>query len=99
MWAANMSLGMNVLFGLVRQAAAILGDEYDAEIVEAHHRHKKDAPSGTALALAGVLVDVLKRDAAEDLRHGRQGIVGARTTREIGIHSLRGGDIVGDHTV
>jgi 4-hydroxy-tetrahydrodipicolinate reductase len=99
MWAANMSLGMNVLFGLVRQAAAILGDDYDVEIVEAHHRHKTDAPSGTALALAGVLVDALKRDATEDLRHGRQGIVGARTTREIGVHSMRGGDIVGDHTV
>lgn len=98
-WAANMSLGMNVLFGLVRQAAAVLGDDYDAEIIEAHHRQKKDAPSGSALALAGVLCETLGRDPAEDLRHGRQGLVGARTTREIGIHALRGGDIVGDHTV
>jgi 4-hydroxy-tetrahydrodipicolinate reductase len=99
MWAANMSLGMNVLFGLVRQAAAILGDDYDVEIVEMHHRHKKDAPSGTALALAGAIADVMKRDLPEDLRHGRTGIVGARSQREIGMHALRGGDVVGDHCV
>ena len=98
-WAANMSLGMNVLFGLVRQAAHVLGGDYDVEIVEAHHRHKKDAPSGTALALAGVLTEALGRDPKTDLRHGRVGIVGARPPREIGIHAVRGGDIVGDHTV
>ncbi len=98
-WAANMSLGMNVLFGLLRQAAAVLGGDYDVEIVEAHHRMKKDAPSGSALAIAGVLADALGRDPAADLRHGRVGEVGARTPREIGIHAVRGGDIVGDHTV
>jgi len=98
-WAANMSLGVNVLFGLLRQAAAILGDDYDVEIVEAHHRHKKDSPSGTALAIAGVLADALARDPSKDLRHGREGNVGPRERREIGIHAMRGGDIVGDHTV
>jgi 4-hydroxy-tetrahydrodipicolinate reductase len=97
--AANMSLGVNVLFGLLRQAAHALGDDYDIEIVEAHHRQKKDAPSGTALAIADVLADALKRDPKTDFRHGRVGDVGARTTREIGIHAVRGGDIVGDHTV
>jgi 4-hydroxy-tetrahydrodipicolinate reductase len=98
-WAANMSLGMNVLFGLVRQAAHILGDDYDVEVVEAHHRQKKDAPSGSALALAGVLTEALARDPKSDLRHGRIGNVGARGPREIGVHAVRGGDIVGDHTV
>jgi 4-hydroxy-tetrahydrodipicolinate reductase len=98
-WAANMSLGMNVLFGLLRRAAAALGPDYDVEIVEAHHRQKKDAPSGTALAIAGVLADALGRDPRADLRHGRVGDVGARNPREIGVHAVRGGDIVGDHTV
>ncbi len=97
-FAANMSLGVNVMFGLLRQAARILGDDYDVEIVEAHHRLKKDAPSGTALAMAGVLMDALERH-PQDLVYGRKGDVGARTPREIGIHAVRGGDIVGDHTV
>ena len=97
--AANMSLGVNVLFGLLRQAASALGGDYDVEIVEAHHRQKRDAPSGTALAMAGVLAEALGRDLAADLRHGRHGDVGARTPREIGIHAVRGGDVVGDHTV
>lgn len=97
-FAANMSLGVNVMFGLLRQAARILGDDYDVEIVEAHHRRKKDAPSGTALAMAGVLMDALERH-PQDLVYGRKGDVGARTPREIGIHAVRGGDIVGDHTV
>ncbi len=97
--AANMSLGVNVLFGLLRQAARALGDQYDIEIVEAHHRQKKDAPSGTALAIADLLAETLKRDPATDYRHGRLGEVGARSEREIGIHAMRGGDIVGDHTV
>ena len=97
-FAANMSLGVNVMFGLLRQAARILGDDYDVEIVEAHHRLKKDAPSGTALAMAGVLMDALERQ-PKDLVYGRKGDVGARTPQEIGIHAVRGGDIVGDHTV
>ena len=98
-FSANMSLGVNVMFGLLRQAARALGNEYDIEIVEAHHRQKRDSPSGTALAMARVLTDELQRDMTTDLRYGRQGDVGARTAQEIGIHAVRGGDIVGDHTV
>jgi 4-hydroxy-tetrahydrodipicolinate reductase len=97
-FAANMSLGMNVLFGLMRQAAHILGPDYDVEIVEAHHRMKKDAPSGTALAMAGVLAEALQRNCKTDLVYGRQGEA-PRKPCEIGIHAVRGGDIVGDHTV
>jgi 4-hydroxy-tetrahydrodipicolinate reductase len=96
--SANMSLGVNVLFGLLAQAAKALGDDYDVEIVEAHHRQKKDAPSGTALAMANVLAEALERDLATVARYGRQGETGARPPKEIGIHALRGGDIVGDHT-
>ncbi len=97
-FASNYSVGVNALFWLSRQAARILGDAYDIEIVEMHHRHKIDAPSGTARSLA----DVLMRERGygeEDVKHGREGIVGARPAREIGMHSLRGGDVVGDHTV
>jgi 4-hydroxy-tetrahydrodipicolinate reductase len=96
--SANMSLGVNVLFGLLAQAARALGDAYDVEIVELHHRLKKDAPSGTALAMANVLADALGRDLAREARHGRAGQVGARTQKEIGLHAVRGGDIVGEHT-
>jgi len=97
-WASNYSVGVNVLFHLVAEAARVLDDSFDAEVVEMHHRFKKDAPSGTA----GTLLDILMRarDLQEsDLRHGRHGIVGERTKREIGVHALRGGDVVGDHTV
>lgn len=97
-FSANMSLGVNVLFGLLRQAARTLGADYDIEIVETHHRHKRDAPSGTALAMAHVLTDELQRDMGE-LRYGRHGDVGPRTPKEIGIHAVRGGDVVGDHVV
>jgi 4-hydroxy-tetrahydrodipicolinate reductase len=93
-----MSLGVNVLFGLLAQAAKALGDDYDVEIVELHHRQKKDAPSGTALAMASVLAEALERDLATTARHGRQGNVGARAREEIGLHAVRGGDIVGEHT-
>jgi 4-hydroxy-tetrahydrodipicolinate reductase len=96
--SANMSLGVNVLFGLLAQAARALGNDYDVEIVELHHRQKKDAPSGTALAMASVLAEALERDLGKVARYGREGQVGARTRDEIGVLAVRGGDIVGDHT-
>lgn len=99
--APNMSVGINVLIRLVEQTALLLGPDYDLEILEAHHRNKVDAPSGTALRLAEALAD-----ATEDLgplsargKHGRQGATGARPREQIGIHAVRGGDIVGEHTV
>lgn len=98
-WASNYSTGVNTLFWLTRKAAEILGPGFDLEVVEMHHRMKKDAPSGTATTLLEILADVRKLQLAEALRHGRQGIVGERTDAEIGIHALRGGDVVGDHTV
>lgn len=97
-WAPNMSLGVNVLFRLVELAAKALGDAYDVEIVEAHHRQKKDAPSGTALRLAEGIARALGRDLDEVANYGRHGQVGARPEREIGILTMRGGDVVGDHT-
>ena len=97
--AANMSLGVNVLLDLVRRAASILGLDYDAEIVEMHHRHKKDAPSGTALALGAALAEGREQRLDETLVNGRAGLVGERPRGEIAIHALRGGDVVGDHTV
>ncbi len=97
-WAGNFSVGVNLLFALTRRAARILGPEYDAEVVEMHHRFKKDAPSGTAARLLEIILD--ERHLGEvALRHGRQGLTGARTNSEVGIHALRGGDVVGDHTV
>lgn len=98
-WAANYSVGVNLLFALTRRAAEVLGDSYDQEVVEMHHRLKKDAPSGTAARLAEILAEVKKEELKKLARHGREGIVGERTTREIGIHAIRGGDVVGDHTV
>ena len=98
-WSSNYSTGVNTLFWLTRKAAEILGAGYDLEVVEMHHRLKKDAPSGTAESLARILADVRKVQLATEARHGREGIVGERTTQEIGIHSIRGGDVVGDHTV
>jgi len=99
-WASNYSTGVNTLFWLTRKAAEILGPGFDLEVVEMHHRLKKDAPSGTATTLAGILADVRRLQRQEvTLRHGRQGIVGERLPAEIGIHALRGGDVVGDHTV
>lgn len=97
--ASNFSTGVNTLFWLTRKAAEILGPAYDLEIVEMHHRLKKDAPSGTAKSLAEILAEVRQQQLAKVARHGRQGIVGERTVEEIGIHSVRGGDVVGDHTV
>jgi len=96
--SANMSLGVNVLFGLLERAARALGPAYDVEIVELHHRLKKDAPSGTAMAMARVVAQALGRDLEHEARYGRQGQVGARTPGEIGVLAVRGGDIVGEHT-
>jgi 4-hydroxy-tetrahydrodipicolinate reductase len=98
-WASNFSTGVNALFWLTRKAAEILGPSFDLEVVEMHHRHKKDAPSGTAATLAEILADVRNVQISEAIRHGREGIVGERTDAEIGMHSVRGGDVVGDHTV
>jgi 4-hydroxy-tetrahydrodipicolinate reductase len=98
-WASNFSTGVNTLFWLTRKAAEILGDGFDLEVVEMHHRLKKDAPSGTAKSLAEILAEVRRQQLDKVARHGRVGIVGERTSEEIGIHSLRGGDVVGDHTV
>lgn len=98
-WASNYSTGVNTLFWLTRKAAEILGPGYDLEVVEMHHRLKKDAPSGTATTLAEILADVRQSHLSTELRHGRHGIVGERTSSEIGMHALRGGDVVGDHTV
>jgi 4-hydroxy-tetrahydrodipicolinate reductase len=98
-WASNFSTGVNALFWLTRKAAEILGPDFDLEIIEIHHRLKKDAPSGTAKTLAGILADVRKLHLEKAARHGRVGMVGERTLTEIGIHSVRGGDVVGDHTV
>ncbi|MDQ8205080.1 4-hydroxy-tetrahydrodipicolinate reductase [Pelagicoccus sp. SDUM812003] len=97
-WAGNFSIGVNLLCYLVEKAAAALPADYNAEIVEMHHRLKKDAPSGTALMLADAVLEP-RGLSYDDLRHGREGITGERTQREVGMHSLRGGDVVGDHTV
>lgn len=97
--APNMSVGVNVTLKIIAEVAKALGDEYDIEVVEAHHRLKKDAPSGTALKIAQVLADATKRNLDEVGVYSRQGIIGERKPREIGIQTIRAGDIVGDHTV
>ena len=98
-WASNYSTGVNTLFWLTRKAAEILGPNFDLEVVEMHHRMKQDAPSGTASTLAEILADVRQQPLSKVIRHGRHGVTGERTAAEIGMHSLRGGDVVGDHTV
>ena len=95
----NFSVGVNALFWLTRKAADLLGKDFDLEITEMHHRLKKDAPSGTAKKLAEILCEVRGLDYAKDVRHGREGLVGERDANQIGVHSVRGGDVVGDHTV
>jgi 4-hydroxy-tetrahydrodipicolinate reductase len=95
----NFSVGVNALFWLTRKAAHMLGDGFDLEITEMHHRLKKDAPSGTAKKLAEILCEVRGLDYAKDVRHGREGLIGERPEKEIAVHSIRGGDVVGDHTV
>jgi 4-hydroxy-tetrahydrodipicolinate reductase len=97
-WAGNFSVGVNLLFALTRRAARALGDGFDAEVIEMHHRMKVDAPSGTAARLLEIILEERKLDRGA-LRHGREGITGARKSAEVGVHSLRGGDVVGDHTV
>jgi 4-hydroxy-tetrahydrodipicolinate reductase len=97
--SANTSLAVNVLISLLGQAATMLGDDYDVEIIEAHHRFKKDAPSGTALALGRAVAQAHQRDLDQVGINGRKGIVGSRSKKEIALLSVRAGDIVGEHTV
>jgi len=97
--APNMSVGVNVLLDLLSQAARILGEGYDVEVIEAHHRFKKDAPSGTALRMGKAVADALGRDLTDCAVYGRQGVTGERDSRTIGFETIRAGDIVGDHTV
>jgi len=99
LFSPNMSIGANFLFEIARLAAAKLKSGYDIEIVEAHHRMKKDAPSGTAKKIAEVIADEKGWDLAKVARYGRQGLTGERSKNEIGIHVIRAGDIVGEHTV
>jgi 4-hydroxy-tetrahydrodipicolinate reductase len=95
----NMSVGVNILFWLTRVAALKLHHDFDIEIIEAHHRFKKDAPSGTAKKLGEIAAAAMAQTYDEVVKNGRAGIVGERSQREIGMHAIRGGDIVGDHTV
>jgi len=95
----NFAVGVNAVFKLAEVAAGILGDGYDVEIVEAHHRQKVDAPSGTALKLGEIIASALKRNLKKEAKHGREGDIGARPAKQIGFHAIRGGDIVGEHTV
>lgn len=97
--APNMSIGVNLTFKLIEIAARALGDSVDVEVIEAHHRHKIDAPSGTAVRMGEVLAEALDRDLESDAIYGRQGITGARERKTIGFSTVRGGDIVGEHTV
>ena len=98
-FAPNMSVGVNLCLKLLDIAARVLGDEVDIEIIEAHHRHKVDAPSGTALRMGEVIADALGRDLKTCAVYGREGIIGARERKTIGFETIRAGDIVGEHTV
>jgi len=98
-WSPNMSIGVNALVRILPTLERILGEAYDMEITEIHHHHKKDAPSGTAVKLAQVLAESRGWKMSDVGNYGRQGIVGARPHEELGVHALRGGDVVGDHTV
>jgi 4-hydroxy-tetrahydrodipicolinate reductase len=98
-WSPNFAIGVNVVFRLAQTAARALGDAYDVEIIEAHHRHKVDAPSGTALKLGELVAGALGRKLGEVATHGRAGDTGERPAKAIGFHAIRGGDIVGEHTV
>jgi 4-hydroxy-tetrahydrodipicolinate reductase len=95
----NMSVGVNVAFKILADMARLLGDDYDVEITEVHHRFKKDAPSGTALGMAEAVAAALGRDLAQTAVYGRQGVPGERTRKEIGVLAVRSGDVVGEHTV
>jgi 4-hydroxy-tetrahydrodipicolinate reductase len=98
-FAPNMAVGVNLVFKLLDTAARILAQGYDIEVVEAHHRHKIDAPSGTALRMGEVLANALERDLKQCAIYGREGVTGERDPSTIGFATVRGGDIVGDHTV
>lgn len=98
-FAPNMSVGVNLCLKLLDIAARVLGDEVDIEVIEAHHRHKVDAPSGTALRMGEVIADALGRDLKTCAVYGREGITGARERKTIGFETIRAGDIVGEHTV
>jgi 4-hydroxy-tetrahydrodipicolinate reductase len=98
-WAPNMSIGVNLCFKLLEIAARVLGEETDIEVIEAHHRHKIDAPSGTALRMGEVIAETLGRDLKDCAVYGRQGQIGARDRKTIGFETIRAGDIVGEHTV
>ncbi|MFN6972096.1 MAG: 4-hydroxy-tetrahydrodipicolinate reductase [Rheinheimera sp.] len=97
-WAPNMSVGVNLLLHLVQTAAKVMGQSADIEIIEAHHRFKKDAPSGTALAIGNSIAKAIGRDLSECAVYGREGITGERDQQTIGFATVRGGDIIGDHT-
>ena len=97
--AANFAIGVNAAYKLAETAARLLGDAYDVEIIEAHHRHKVDAPSGTALKLGEIVAQALGRDLEKNAIFGRKGDLGERKPKAIGFHAIRGGDIVGEHTV
>ncbi len=97
--APNMAVGVNVFFKIIEDLAKILNEGYDIEIIEAHHKHKADAPSGTAVKAYEIIAEALGRNKNEACVYGRQGMVGKRTDGEIGMHAVRGGDIIGDHTV
>jgi len=99
LWAPNMSVGVNALLKVLPQLVRLLGPAYDLEMVELHHGQKKDAPSGTALKIAQVLAEARDRDLGEVGKYCREGIIGARPRDEIGVQAIRGGDVVGDHTV
>jgi len=98
-FAPNMSVGVNLCLKLLEMAASVLNEDYDIEIIEAHHRHKVDAPSGTALRMGEVIADTLGRDLKECAVYGREGHTGARDPKSIGFETIRAGDVVGDHTV
>ena len=98
-FSPNMSVGVNLICKVISEMAKTLGDEYDIEVIEAHHRLKKDAPSGTALKIAEVLARAVNRDLAQVGVYARKGLIGERKKQEIGIQTIRAGDIVGDHTI
>jgi 4-hydroxy-tetrahydrodipicolinate reductase len=98
-FAPNMSVGVNLCFKLLDMAARVLGDDVDIEVIEAHHRHKVDAPSGTALRMGEVIADALERNLDDCAVYGREGVTGERDRKTIGFETIRAGDIVGDHTV
>jgi 4-hydroxy-tetrahydrodipicolinate reductase len=97
-FAPNMSLGVNLTFKILEMVTNAIGKDFDIEIIEAHHRMKKDAPSGTAMKMAEIIADTLKRDLEKNAVYCRRGLIGERSDKEIGIQTIRGGDIVGEHT-